>query len=196
MKRFARIQIMFHTIDTRLSGTMKRATLIFLFLTAPFYLFAKDTLPDTVYLKSLSEGFSYGNQYALKDGRIWIKPNTGNTGIQGDWILFNGTGLPDGDDVKSFTKKNQIKEFSTEGTMIVALSDTGRFYFWQPTIKEKTTWSEKTGAPLSGALHIPKNRTWCFSMSLMRAPWKRLTPMPDNDIVSYWEDIDGNKTEF
>ena len=30
----------------------------------------------------------------------------------------------------------------------------------------------------------------------MRAPWKRLTPMHEKDIVTYWEDIDGNKTEF
>ncbi|HNX60926.1 MAG TPA: hypothetical protein PKK43_17630, partial [Spirochaetota bacterium] len=52
------------------------------------------------------------------------------------------------------------------------------------------------GAPVENALFLPKCRTWCFSMSLMRAPWKRLTPMHENDIVSYWEDADGNRTEF
>ena len=39
-----------------------------------------------------------------------------------------------------------------------------------------------------------KNKSWNFSFSVLRAPWKRLTPM--HDIVSYWEDIDGNKTQF
>jgi hypothetical protein len=165
-------------------------------LLIPCIIFAEDTLPDKIFLKNLSRGFSYEHLYALKDGKIWVRPNSQNTGIEGNWTLFNVTGIPYGKDSPSFKKENSITGFSTEGTMIVAVSDAQRFYFWQPTLKEKTTWADETGSPFADALYLPKNRTWCFSLSLMRAPWKRLTPMHDNDIVSYWEDIDGNRTEF
>ena len=78
--------------------------------------------------------------------------------------------------------------------MIAAVSNTGRFYLWQPTFKENTTWEEVTGAPFEDALYLPKNKSWSFGFSVLRAPWKRLAPM--HDIVTYWEDIDGNKTAF
>ncbi len=170
------------------------------FLTLVFFTVssvAADTaLPDNIYIKTLSRGFSFEYLYALKDGKIWTRPNTANTGVAGEWTLFDGKGIPYGKYSKSFGVNDYIAGFSTEGTMIAALSNKGRFYFWQPTIKEKTVWMDITGAPVEGGLFLPKNRAWCFSMSLMRAPWKRLTPMHDNDIVTYWEDIDGNRTEF
>ena len=155
-----------------------------------------DKLPDDIYLKNLEQGFSYEYLYALKDSKIWIKPNIKNTGKDGEWELFDGTGIPHGDDAKSFRPGDYIVKFSTEGTMIAALSNCGRFYLWQPTLKEKTTWLEETGSPFKDALYVPENKTWCFSFSTMTAPWKRLTPMHEKDIVTYWEDIDGNRTEF
>jgi hypothetical protein len=158
--------------------------------------YADETLPENIYIKTLSRGFSYEYLYALKDGKIWIAPNKRNTGVGGEWSLFNGSGIPELKDAPSFKKGHVIREFSTEGTMIVAASDEGRLYFWQPTLEKNTRWSDMTGAPFEGALFLPPHRTWCFSLSLMRAPWKRLTPMHENDIVTYWEDIDGNKTEF
>lgn len=157
---------------------------------------AFEKLPEDIYFRNLEQGFSYEYLYALKDGRIWVKPNTKNTGVVGEWKLFNSNGLPSGENVPSFEAGDIITQFSTEGTMIVAVSNRGRFYLWQPTYFEKTEWREETGAPLSGALYLPENRTWCFAFSTMTAPWKRQTPMHEKDIVSYWEDIDGNKTEF
>ena len=153
-----------------------------------------DQLPENVYLKNTQQGISYEYYYGLKDGKVWIKPNESTTGIKGEWKLFDGTGVPSGKDVPSFKHGDKIVEFSTDGTMIVAVSNTGRFYLWQPTIKENTTWEEVTGAPFEDALYLPKNKTWSFGFSVLRAPWKRLTPM--HDIVTYWEDIDGNKTQF
>lgn len=137
---------------------------------------------------------SHENYYALKDGKIWIKPNESTTGIRGDWKLFDGTGVPHGKDITSFKPDGKLAAFSTDGTMIVAVSEGGRFYFWQPTLEKKTSWAEEIGDPFSDALYLPKNKTWSFGFSVLRAPWKRLTPM--HDIVSYWEDIDGNKTQF
>jgi hypothetical protein len=48
------------------------------------------TLPlpaDGISIKNLSRGFSYEYLYALKDGKIWIKPNEKNTGLKRDWEL-------------------------------------------------------------------------------------------------------------
>jgi hypothetical protein len=153
-------------------------------------------LPEHIHLKNNRQGLSYEYYYALYNGRIWIKPNEINTGNKGDWQLFNSTGLPYGDDAPSFHREDRITAFSTEGTMIAAVSITGRFYLWQPTLKKNTTWTDKTGAPFENTLFLPRNRGWCFSFSTMNAPWKRLTPMHPRDIVIYWEDIDGNRTQF
>ncbi|MGD0022609.1 MAG: hypothetical protein ABSC54_09940, partial [Smithellaceae bacterium] len=153
-----------------------------------------DQLPANVYLKNSQQGISYESYYALKDGKIWIKPNETTTGIKGEWKLFDGTGVPFGKDVPSFKPDDKIVAFSTDGTMIVAVAGSGRFYFWQPTLEEKTTWDEEIGSPFSDALYLPKNKSWGFGFSILRAPWKRLTPM--HDIVTYWEDVDGNKTQF
>lgn len=153
-----------------------------------------DQLPENVYLKNSQQGISYEYYYALKDGKIWIKPNESTTGIKGEWKLFDQTGVPFGKNVPSFKSDDKIAGFSTDGTMIVAVSNSGRFYFWQPTLEEKTTWAEDIGDPFSNSLFLPKNKSWSFSFSVLRAPWKRLTPM--HDVVTYWEDIDGNKTQF
>ncbi len=174
---------------------------VFLLLSIMFFAFFLMTaeaaeFPDNLFFRSLEQGFSYEYLYALKDGKIWIKPNTGNTGVKGEWGLFNKTGVPSGKEAASFTDTDRIVQFSTEGTMIAAVSSRGRFYIWQPTFTGETVWRDETGAPFEDALYLPENRIWCFSFSTMRAPWKRETPMHENDIVSYWEDADGNKTEF
>ena len=156
--------------------------------------YGSDQLPENVYLKNSQQGMSYENYYALKDGKIWIKPNESTTGVKEEWKLFDSTGIPFGKDVPSFKLDDKIVGFSTDGTMIVGVSNNGRFYFWQPTLEEKTTWDEKIGSPFSDSLYLPENKSWSFSFSILRAPWKRLSPM--HDIVTYWEDIDGNKTQF
>lgn len=172
---------------------------IFIFLIAVLTCFSPiayglDQLPENVYLKNSQQGMSYEFYYGLKDGKLWIKPNESTTGNKGAWKLFDGTGVPFGKGVPSFKPDDKIAGFSTDGTMIVAVSNTGRFYLWQPTLQEKTTWEEEIGAPFTDELYLPKNKTWSFGFSVLRAPWKRLTPM--HDIVTYWEDIDGNKIQF
>jgi len=187
----------YHKFDSNRGVISLMLRLIFLIAVLTVFspiAYGLDQLPENVYLKNSQQGISYGYYYGLKDGKIWIKPNESTTGIKGEWKLFNGTGVPSGKDVPSFKHDDKIVEFSTDGTMIVAVSSTGRFYLWQPTIQENTTWEEEIGSPFSDALYLPENKSWSFSFSVLRAPWKRLTPM--HDIVTYWEDIDGNKTQF
>lgn len=155
---------------------------------------ALDQLPRHVWLKNLRQGMSYESYYALKDGKIWVKPNESTTGVKGEWKLFEGTGAPFGKEAASFKPDDGIAAFSTDGTMIVAVAKNGRLYFWQPTLEKNTVWADEIGDPFADALYLPPNKTWSFAFSILRAPWKRLAPM--HDVVSYWEDIDGNKTQF
>jgi hypothetical protein len=152
------------------------------------------TLPERIFIKTHDHGFSWENDYALKDGKLWVKPNPLGAGTKGDWALFDGTGVPGGKKAPSFRSDSKLVAFATEGLMVVAVSEQGRFYFWQPTLFEPTVWHDTAGQPLPGALLLPPNRDWTFSMSVAVAPKKRLTPM--HDVDAYWEDISGNKIEF
>ncbi|MBI3543089.1 MAG: hypothetical protein HY075_07440 [Deltaproteobacteria bacterium] len=155
---------------------------------------ALEQLPDHVFVKDREQSFSYENYYALKDGKLWIKPNERATGRKGGWVLFEGTGVPFGKEAKSFGPFDRLTEFATEGLMVMATSQNGRVYMWEPTLFGPTVWQEEMGAPFSDALYLPPNRDWTFSMSVAVAPYKRVTPM--HDIDSYYEDSAGNRIEF
>jgi hypothetical protein len=153
------------------------------------------TLPERIVIKTHDQSFSWENDYALKDGKLWVKPNPLGAGIKGEWALFDGTGVPGGKKAASFRSDSRLVAFATEGLMVAAVSDEGRFYFWQPTLFEQpTVWHDEAGQPLAGPLLLPPHRDWTFSLSVAVAPKKRLTPM--HDIDAYWEDLAGNKIEF
>jgi hypothetical protein len=154
---------------------------------------ALDALPQDVFIKTHEQSFSYENLYALKDGKLWVKPNP-RSGVKGDWTLFEGKGVPFGAKAKSFGRGDKIVAFSTEALMVIAASDKGRVYIWQPTLFEPTVWQEKAGQPFAAELSLPPNRDWSFSMSVQVAPKKRRTPM--HDIDAYYEDTAGNRIEF
>src|SRR4051794_21837696 len=84
-------------------------------------------LPEHVYFKSTQQGFAWESEYALLDGKLWIRPNEETTKQKGKWTLFEGTGVPFGDKAQSFTAGQKLVQFGTDGTMILAVSDTGRF---------------------------------------------------------------------
>lgn len=151
-------------------------------------------LPNRVHFKTPSQGFCWENEYALSDGKIWVRPNVETSGKEGAWTLFDGTGIPFGEKAASFRADQRVLEFATDGTMVLAVSNSGRFYNWQPTLSARTVWMDKMGAPFEEDLYLPRNRAWGFSLSVAVAPEKRLTPM--HDIVSYYEDADGNKIQF
>src|SRR4030042_4438362 len=112
-------------------------------------IYSQDRLPENVYFKNNQQGISYEYYYALKDGKIWIKPNESTTGIKGEWKLFDSTGVPFGKDVPSFKPDDRIVGFSTDGTMIVAVSNNGRFYFLQTTLPAKKNQEEEHDATTS-----------------------------------------------
>src|SRR5581483_4758608 len=117
------------------------------------------TLPERIFIKTHDQSFSWENDYALRDGKLWVKPNPLGAGTKGDWALFDGTGLPGGKKAASFRPDSKLVEFATEGLMVVAVSEQGRFYFWQPTLFEKpTVWHDEVGQPLAGPLQLPPHR--------------------------------------
>lgn len=151
--------------------------------------------PEHVYFRNGTQDFSYENYYLLKDGKLWIKPNESTTGIKGFWKLFDGKGVPFGEKAKSFIPGDYLTSFANDGTMIMAVSNRGRFYKWQPTYVVNTIWEEKMGSPGEGPLYLPPGtKDWSFAFSVDHAPEKRLTPM--RDVVSYYEDIEGNRIQY
>src|SRR5579872_4915955 len=122
-------------------------------LTSAMVLGAAPALPDTVWVKTPTRSFSWENLYALEDGKLWVKPNPAR-GAPGEWKLFEGTGVPFGSKATSFKSGDALTEFSTEGLMVVALSNRGRLYLWQPTLFGPTVWMDAVGQPLAGALEL------------------------------------------
>ena len=47
--------------------------------------------PDTIYIKTLTQTFSFDYDYLLKDGKIYYKQRKAGAG---EWKLFKETGLP------------------------------------------------------------------------------------------------------
>jgi hypothetical protein len=173
---------------------MARAVLCLSLALASTPTLGSDELPADVFIKTPQRSFSYENLYALSQGELWVKPNPRQAPGPETWSLFEGTGVPFGKKAASFRAGDSLVAFATEGLMVVAVSNRGRFYVWQPTLFEPTTWQEKVGSPLPGALMLPADRDWTFSMSVQTAPKKRRTPM--HDIDAFYEDGVGNRVEF
>jgi hypothetical protein len=151
-------------------------------------------LPQDVRLKTQTESFSSENLYALRDGKLWVKPNPRAPGAGGEWVPFEGTGVPFGKKAPSFGAEDRLTGFAAEGLMVVALSEKGRVYVWQPTLFEPTVWMDRVGQPIAGPLRLPPHKDFTFSLSVQVAPKKRRTPM--HDIDAFYEDAAGNRVEF
>jgi hypothetical protein len=166
-------------------------------LAIPAHALAHEQL-SKVHFRTTQQSFSSENYYLLWQGRIWTRANEEVTGKHEPWRLFEGHGVPFGKNVKQFGPNNHVIAFAQEGTMIMAVSDTGRMYKWQPTFKKNTVWEEKFGSPFSTDLWLPESRDFAFSLSLAEGSIKddptRLTPM--KDIVRYYEDPAGQTIKF
>jgi hypothetical protein len=158
---------------------------------------AAPTCPQHVNLRSRTQSFSYENLYCLSGGQIWVKSNEKNTGLHEDWHPFAATGVPSGPKIRSFGSDDCVKEIDQEATFLVALSCKGRYYLWKPTdLKDEPHWEEDVGAPFTGALRsVIGARDWTFSFSSAPSSDKILRMDPHN-LDWYWEDVDGNKSEF
>ncbi len=90
---------------------------------------APEDLPERVWFRSSTESFNTDWYVALRDGRIWVKPNE-ETGERkpGDWELLGNTGIPEGGGLVRFDEPTGVAEISADGCWLHALSTDGVLY--------------------------------------------------------------------
>ncbi len=131
-------------------------------------------LPARIALKTPTETFTHAWYLALRDGRVWRRPNPETTGADEAWTLLP----PDGRPVHSARREGAaVVELSADGENLVAVDEDGLVYY---TKLGDVAWIERWGLPPNGApLHAPlERRGLCISH---RGP-----------LVGGYEDIDGN----
>ncbi len=187
--------LIFCESNYRFDGTMKKYFLYALFFFLSLAMpcadgFAEEEyLPESVKIKIPAHTFNRYYYFALKDGRIFFKPNTETTGKNINWKPFLRTGLPDNKKIVKYPVPSSIKEIHADADEIVALSDEGRF-FWLRLEKghswDGRVWNHLWGWPemeplfLAGRAAAP--RAWAIGRR--------------NRDVLYHEDIDGNQHHF
>jgi hypothetical protein len=87
-------------------------------------------LPDHVYLNTGNEAFTHRLYFALRDGRIWMKPNEIVTGIKSGWEIVPFQGLPSSADTKTpFAEVKFVKEIHADGDNLIAIDQNNFIYY-------------------------------------------------------------------
>jgi len=165
----------------RCRGADDTGTPLDTFDTGPY----EEALPDRVLFRTSTQSFNLGWVVALFDGRIWFKPNPETTGLEEDWALLGGTGLPSGADLPNFGVPDRIEEISVDGVHLTAISDTGAFYRGSDLtgdIRTTITWTDQWG----GSLGMGPGQTTVFSTA---RGWDVADSHPLG--VANYQDIDG-----
>jgi len=99
-------------------------------------------LPERVLFRGATESFNREWYVALRDGRIWIKPNPESGQFEGDWELLGETGMPQGCGVSRFGPPDRVAEISADGIHLMALSSDGVFYRGTNMTQDARSWFE------------------------------------------------------
>jgi hypothetical protein len=143
------------------------------------------SFPDAIYIKTRTQTFNTYHYYLLKDGLIWYKGITADSGPR-DWTIFMETGLPHNYGDQYFHYPNYIVEIAADADELVALSDEGRFYrICQDWIFSRQTkkWLDKQGWPELVGLYLDER-------TVHNTAW---TVGKRNNQVKYYEDPFGNQ---
>jgi len=97
-------------------------------------------LPERVLFRTATEDFNREWYVALRDGRIWVKPNPESGQYQGDWQLLGESGLPSGCGLVNFAPPERIAEISVDGIHLMALSSDGIFYRAENSTQDIRSW--------------------------------------------------------
>ncbi len=131
-------------------------------------------LPARIALKTPTETFTHAWYLALRDGRVWRRPNPETTGKDEGWALLPPDGRPRHSAARPGAK---VVELSADGENLVAVDDDGLVYY---TKLGDVEWIERWGLPPNGApLRAPRERRGLHISH--RGP-----------LVGGYEDIDGN----
>ena len=130
-------------------------------------------LPDHVYFRTATESFNRHWYVAVRDGRVWVKPNE-ETGLRspGEWRLLGETGLPSGPGLVRGDPPTAVAEISADGCHLHALSTGGLFYRGtdlRRDVHRAFRWTDRWGWPMARgpgiAAEFPTTRGWSVSDS-------------------------------
>ena len=135
----------------------------------------EDGLPARVYLKSPTQSRNRRWYFAVKDGRLYVKPNLERTGQDGPWELVSTPACLDGD----------IREISADDDEVVALDSERSIYTMDQALATPAlfNWTSRWGIPFWTGLGftVPADvRTWA---------WSVISPREE----VYWDDPAGNQ---
>jgi hypothetical protein len=144
-----------------------------------------DDLPERVYIKTRTQTFCRLYYFALRQGRIWFKPNEESTGIVEPWSLFPPIGLPT-DDTGSpdFEEPEQIVEITADADELIVRSSWNHFYLMRFENQDPFVgdfWRDGDGVP-AGRLWLKLRHRHNRGYALGRR----------NHDVLYWQDPAGN----
>jgi len=133
------------------------------------------TLPARVLFRTDTESFNRQYFVALRDGRIWVKPNSETRpDAVGAWHLLGETGLPEGDDLVRFPPPERVVAISADGVHLHAVSDAGVLYRGDNLTSESHVegwfnWTDRWGWPAARGdgltIEWPLARGWSVSDS-------------------------------
>ncbi len=124
-------------------------------------------LPARIPLKTGTESFTHEWYVALRDGRIWLRPNEETTGRREPWRLLPPDGRAGCD----------LREITADGSNLVAIAGDGLVHY---TKLYDFDWIETWGIPpFDGPLHAPRER-------------RALAISHRGPLAAYYEDIDAN----
>ncbi len=87
-------------------------------------------LPEHVFLNNGKEAFTHRLYFALRDGRIWMKPNEIVTGIKSDWEIVPFDGLPSsGKSMAPFPQVKRVSAIHADGDNLIALDQNQYIYY-------------------------------------------------------------------
>lgn len=108
-------------------------------------------LPDRVSFRTATESFNRWWYFAVRDGKIWLKPNE-ETGERkpGAWELVGRSGLPEGGGLVRWDEPTDIAEISADGAHLQAISTDGHFYRATDArhdLRDHAQWTDRWGRP-------------------------------------------------
>ncbi|PKQ14593.1 MAG: hypothetical protein CVT68_11100, partial [Actinobacteria bacterium HGW-Actinobacteria-8] len=85
-------------------------------------------LPDAVRFRTPTETFNERYYLALRDDRIWFKPNHERTGERGAWRVLGHSGRPEGCGLTRAAPPRRLVAIAADGVHLTALAADGVFY--------------------------------------------------------------------
>lgn len=136
--------------------------------------FAEDGFPEVVHMRSNAESFNKAWYAIVRDGDIWVKPNTEQTGIEGEWQKIE---LMDG-------LEGDVTEIGLDDEYMIALNSCRQIYTMDNALKEVSDfkWKKTWGPPFWGGPGMK------LTDDILKWDWSVVSPVTDEN----WTDPVGN----